>query len=110
MELITLIAFTTVALITGVTTFLFTKNAYNDEHEKTRAHINNQLIIREEQDKSHEFGQTVFIILLAIVTVVIALYIGINCAVNAIINRYPRQQSASQRAQVPAVAQEEFNA
>lgn len=109
MEIITLTAFLTVAVITGITTFLATKSAYNDEHAKTRAEINNQLIINEEKDKSHEFAQTVFIVLLAIVTIFIALFITIKCAVNAICKKYPARQNAP-RAQAPAVAQEEFNA
>lgn len=108
MEIITITAFLAVAVITGITTFLATKSAYNDEHAKTRAEINNQLIINEEKDKSHEFSQTVFIVLLAIITIFIALYITINCAVKSICNKYPQRQNVP-KAQIPAVA-EEFNA
>lgn len=102
MEPITLISFLAVAIVTGATTYTITKNVYNDEHEKLKAHINNQLIINEERDKSHEFSQTIFIILLAIVTSIITLYVALKCAVNAFQNRVPRRQIAIQQA--PAIA------
>lgn len=55
-------------------------------------HINNQSIINEERDKSHEFNQTILMILLTIATSCIVVYIGIKCAWNAIINRNIRQR------------------
>lgn len=108
MEPVTFVTFLTIAVITGVTTFLITRNAYNDEHEKTRAHINNQLIINAEKDKSHEFSQTIFIVLLAIITIFIALFITIKCAANVIYNKYTSRQ-VTQRQQ-PAVANVQFEA
>lgn len=107
MEIITIVAFLTVAAITGVTTYFATKNAYNDEHEQLKAHINNQLIIKEERDNSHEFSQTVFIVLLAIVTACITVYITLKCVIQQIMNRTSRrqvviQQPAQQNAQFEA--------
>lgn len=88
--------------MTGTTNFFVTKNIYNDEHEKTRAPINNQLIIHQEKDKAHEFSQTVFIVLLAIITSFIALYIVLKCAVNAILNRKMHQHNSNPAAAIAA--------
>lgn len=87
MEPITIIAFLTIATVTGVTTFFVTKNVYDDRHEKIQAQINNQLIINEEKDKAHEYSQTVFMIILAVTTSCIVVYIALKCTVNAILNR-----------------------
>lgn len=89
MEPITLIIICGLALVTGTatTTYFVTKNIYSDEHERLKAHINNQLIINQEKDNAHEFSQTIFMVLLAIVTSAIAVYIGLKCAINAILSR-----------------------
>lgn len=83
-EVFTMLFVAVLVIVTGTTTFFVTKSIYNDDHEKIKAHINNQLIINEERDKSHEFSQTIFMIILAIVTSCVVLYIGLKCTINAI--------------------------
>lgn len=107
MELITIFIIATVAVATGATTFFITKGAYNDEHEKIKAHIKNQLIIREEQDRSHEFSQTLFLILLAIVTSVIVVYISLKCIIQAVLNKSQRQ---NQQQRQEAIQNDAFEA
>lgn len=116
MEPITIFVLFATALLTGTSTYFVTKGIYNDEHEKIRAHINNQLIINEEKDKAHEFSQSVFLVILAVVTSFIALFIIGKCAINTILNKKPQQQAITLAARhaptvatvaVPA-AQEEF--
>lgn len=106
-EMFTMIFVTILVVVTGTTTFFVAKGIYNDEHEQIKAHINNQLIINAERDRSHEFSQNVFLVILAIVTAVIALYIGTRCAINAFLKNTSQRQNV-QKMQVPAVRQEEF--
>lgn len=75
----------------ATTTFFVTKNIYNDEHEKIRAHINNQLIIKQERDKSEEYSQWVIIIILGITIALAVAYVALKCTITAIFIR-PRQQ------------------
>lgn len=65
MEIITMVLIAAAAMLSGTATFFVTKNAYNDEHEKLKAHVNNQIMINEEKDRSHEFSQNVFIVILS---------------------------------------------
>lgn len=99
MEIFTIMLLATVAVVTCTTTFFVTKNIYNDEHENLKAHVNNQLIINEERDRSHEFSQTVFIIILAILTSIITVFMGLKCAINAALNRTRRPTLAVRETQ-----------
>lgn len=115
-ETITIIVFGFIALVSGAATFFITKNIYNDEHEKIRAHINNQLIIHQEKDRAHEFSQSVFLVILAVVTSFIALYVSGKCAFDAILNKITKKRvitlASHQTPTVAAIAapNEEFNA
>lgn len=102
MEIITMIMLATAIVFTGTATYFVTKNAYSDDHEKLRAHINNQLIINEERDKSHEFSQTVFMSILAILTACVIVYICVKCLINAIQMKisFRRPVAVAQQAQV----------
>lgn len=108
MELIAICVILAIAATTGITTFVVTKNVYDDRHEKIKAQINNQLIINEEKDKAHEYSQTIFMIILAVITSCVVLYITLKCTVNAILNRV-RASNVSVRAIQPQ-QHAEFNA
>lgn len=98
-----------IAAATGLTTFVITKNMYDDKHENLKAQINNQLIINAEKDNAHEYSQTVFIVLLAIVTSCITVYICFKCALNAYVFRNQRRERPVTN-QLPAVQNPAFEA
>lgn len=107
-EMITiLIVAVALVVITGTSTFFATKNIYDDKHEKIKAQINNQLIINEERDKSHEYAQTIFMIILAVVTSCLVLYIAVKCTINVIAMKLSlkRPNLAVQQAQPQAQVQ-----
>lgn len=106
MEIITLFTLVSIAVISATTTFFATKSIYNNEHEQTKAHINNQLIIREERDNAHEYSQTVILVILAVVTSLIVIFISFKCVLNAILRK--TQRPAQQQNQ--AVANAAFEA
>lgn len=82
-------------LLTGASTFFVTKGFYNDEHERIQARINNQLIINQEKDNAHEFSQSIFLVILAVVTSFVALYIVGKCTINAILTKKAHQRAIS---------------
>lgn len=71
---------------TGVATYFITKHSAGGHAEMMQDAINNQIIIKEEQDKSKEFAQWVVIAILIILVTAALIFGCVKCIVNSVIN------------------------
>lgn len=80
-------------LVTGVVTYFVTRHVSSTDDEAVKQQINSQILIAKEQDNSHEYSQTIIIIIIAIVLTLICVYWRIKCVFKAM-QRNIRYQTA----------------
>lgn len=73
-----------VAVGTGAITYFATSYASKSNDDLVKEHINNQIILAQEKDNSHEFSQTVILSIIIIILIIACIYYSIKCAFRAL--------------------------
>lgn len=82
-----------IGLCACIGTFFATKRVYETSESSNDKNINNQLIIMQERDNSHEFAQTVVLIIFGIVLAVIISIICIKFITNWCVRKLNNPQN-----------------
>lgn len=90
-----------VALATATATYFATRYASNSDNEQLHEHINNQILIAKEQDNSHEFSQTIILVIVMILLIAIILYWCAKCIFGVLKNQLQQQPQALQMQPIP---------
>lgn len=75
------------ALLTGISTYFVStyKSSVADDH--LMQHINNQIVLNAEKDKSNEFAQTITLIIFGIIACAFVVFFCCRFAINSLINK-----------------------